>query len=333
MCIVAGVVSLALPDAGWPRRDRHVEKRRITPILLYKPDRRIPMLRIVLFLATNVAVMALISLIFSLLGFQGLLQTNGVDLNLQALLVYSAIIGFSGSLISLLLSKTMAKMSMGVQIIRQPGNELERWLLHTVERQAEQSGIRMPEVGVFNQAAPNAFATGWNRNAALVAVSTGLISSMSRDEIEAVLAHEISHVANGDMVTLTLIQGVVNTFVIFLSRVIAFVIDRVVFRVQRGHGPAFWIVSMVSQIILGIFASMIVMWFSRWREFRADAGGASLAGRSKMISALRRLQSSQQAKMPDELLAFGINTGRMQSLFSSHPPLAERIRALENQSQ
>ena len=269
------------------------------------------MLRIVLFLATNVAVMALISLIFSLLGFQGLLQTNGVDLNLQALLVYSAIIGFSGSFISLLLSKTMAKMSMGVQIIRQPGNELERWLLHTVERQAEQSGIRMPEVGVFNQAAPNAFATGWNRNAALVAVSTGLISSMSRDEIEAVLAHEISHVANGDMVTLTLIQGVVNTFVIFLSRVIAFVIDRVVFRVQRGHGPAFWIVSMVSQIVLGIFASMIV----------------------KMISALRRLQSSQQAKMPDELLAFGINTGRMQSLFSSHPPLAERIRALENQSQ
>ncbi len=288
------------------------------------------MLRILLFLATNIAVMVLISLIFSLLGFQGTLQANGVDLNLQALLVYSAVIGFTGSFISLLLSKTMARISMGVQVIRQPGNEFEQWLLRTVARQAEQSGIRMPEVGVFNQSAPNAFATGWNKHAALVAVSTGLVSAMSRDEIEAVLAHEMSHVANGDMVTLTLIQGVVNTFVIFLSRVIAFVIDRVVFRVQRGHGPAFWIVALLAQIVLGIFASMIVMWFSRWREYRADAGSARLVGRSKMIAALRRLQGSQTAKMPDELLAFGINTGRMQSLLSSHPPLSERIRVLEN---
>lgn len=288
------------------------------------------MLRILLFLGTNIAVMVLLSLVFRLLGLEGLLQANGVDLDLGALLVYSAVIGFSGSFISLLLSKPMAKASMGVQLITKPGNDYERWLLATVQRQAEQCGIRMPEVGIFNQAAPNAFATGWNRNAALVAVSTGLLQQMNRDEVEAVLAHEVSHVANGDMVTMTLIQGVVNTFVVFLSRVIGHIVDRVVFKVERGHGPAFWIVSMVAQVVLGILASMIVMWFSRWREYRADAGGASLAGRQKMISALRRLQGAQQAQMPDELAAFGINTGRVQALFSSHPPLAERIRALES---
>ena len=287
------------------------------------------MLRILLFLATNIAVMLLLSVVFRLLGIDGLLQANGVDLDLQALLVYSAVIGFGGSFISLLLSKTMAKMSMGVQLIKQPGNEYERWLLQTVQRQAERSGIRMPEVGIF-QGAPNAFATGWNRNDALVAVSTGLLQQMNRDEVEAVLAHEVSHVANGDMVTLTLIQGVVNTFVVFLSRVIGHIVDRVVFKVERGHGPAFWIVSIVAQIVLGILASMVVMWFSRWREYRADAGGAELAGRHKMISALRRLQGAQQAQMPDELAAFGINTGKVQSLFASHPPLSERIKALEN---
>jgi heat shock protein HtpX len=288
------------------------------------------MLRVVLFLATNIAVMVLISIVFNLLGFQGLLQSNGVDLDINALLVYSAVIGFSGSLISLFLSKTMAKMSMRVQVIKQPGTDTERWLLRMVEQQAERVGIRMPEVGIFNQAAPNAFATGWNKNAALVAVSTGLLQAMNRDEVEAVLAHEISHVGNGDMVTLTLIQGVVNTFVVFLSRVVAFFIDRVVFKVERGHGPAFWIVSMISQIVLGILASMIVMWFSRWREYRADAGSASLVGPRKMIGALRALQRGQQAQMPDELLAFGINTGKMSGLFSSHPPLEARIRALEN---
>ncbi|MGV3593431.1 MAG: protease HtpX [Gammaproteobacteria bacterium] len=287
------------------------------------------MLRLMLFFATNIAVLVLISLVFNLLGFQGLLAANGVDLDLQALLVYSAVIGFAGSFISLLMSKPMAKMSMRVQVISEPRTEFERWLLRTVEQQAERSGIRMPEVGVFDQAAPNAFATGWNRNDALVAVSTGLVNGMNRDEVEAVLAHEISHVANGDMVTLTLIQGVVNTFVVFLSRVIAFVVDRVVFKVERGHGPAFWIVSIVAQIALGILASMIVMWFSRHREYRADAGGAALAGRGKMISALRRLEASHKAEMPDELVAFGINTGRMSALFSSHPPLSERIRALE----
>src|SRR5690606_6898539 len=207
------------------------------------------MLRILLFLGTNIAVMVLLSLVFRLLGLEGLLQANGVDLDLGALLVYSAVIGFSGSFISLLLSKTMAKASMGVQLITKPGNDYERWLLATVQRQAEQCGIRMPEVGIFNQAAPNAFATGWNRNAALVAVSTGLLQQMNRDEVEAVLAHEVSHVANGDMVTMTLIQGVVNTFVVFLSRVIGHIVDRVVFKVERGHGPAFWIVSMVAQVV------------------------------------------------------------------------------------
>ncbi len=287
------------------------------------------MMRLVLFFATNIAVLALISIVFRLLGFQGTLQANGVDLNLTALLVYSALFGFIGSFVSLLLSKTMAKMSMRVQVIREPRSEVERWLLRTVEQQSERAGIRMPEVGVFEQAAPNAFATGWNKDAALVAVSTGLVNSMNRDEIEAVLAHEISHVANGDMVTMTLIQGVVNTFVIFLSRVIAFFVDRVIFKTERGTGPGFFIVSLIAQLVLGIFASMIVMWFSRWREFRADAGGASLAGRGKMISALRRLQASHQAEMPAEMVAFGINTGRMGKLFASHPPLEERIRALE----
>ena len=265
------------------------------------------MFRILLFLATNIAVMVLISLVFSLLGFQGLLAQNGVDLDLQALLVYSAVIGFSGSIISLLISKFMAKRSMNVHVLERPENDTERWLLRTVERQAEQANIGMPEVGIFVHASPNAFATGWNKNNALVAVSTGLLENMTQSEVEAVLAHEISHVANGDMVTMTLVQGVLNTFVVFLSRVIGHVVDRVVFKVERGHGPAFWIVSIISQVILGILASMIVMWFSRYREFRADAGGASLAGRSNMIAALKRLKQNQDAPpMPDEMAAFAI---------------------------
>ncbi|MDT8399344.1 MAG: protease HtpX [Pseudomonadales bacterium] len=290
------------------------------------------MMRIALFLGTNIAIIALISIIFQLFGFQSLLESNGVDLNFQALLVFSAVLGFAGSFISLLLSKFMAKRAMGVQLITSARNETERWLVSTVQRQARTAGIGMPEVGIFDQAAANAFATGWNKNDALVAVSTGLLRDMTRDEVEAVLGHEVAHVANGDMVTLALIQGVVNTFVIFLSRVIGHIVDRVVFKVERGHGPAFWIVSIIAQIILGILASMIVMWFSRWREFRADRGGADLAGRHKMIAALRRLQSGQQAKMPDELAAFGINTGKVQAMFSSHPPLSARIAALENRS-
>lgn len=288
------------------------------------------MFRILMFLATNIAVMALISLVFSLFGFQGLLAQNGVDLDLQALLVYSAVIGFSGSIISLLLSKFMAKRTMGVELINQARTDTERWLVQTVKLQAERANIGMPEVGIFDHPSPNAFATGWNKNNALVAVSTGLLQTMSKNEIEAVLAHEVSHVANGDMVTLTLIQGVVNTFVVFLSRVIGHVVDRVVFKVERGHGPAFWIVSIVAQIILGFFATMIVMWFSRYREFKADAGGAKLAGRNNMVAALQRLKQNQDAPpMPDEMRAFSISAGKVQKMFSSHPPLDERIKVLQ----
>lgn len=286
-------------------------------------------MRILLFLGTNLAVIMLLSIVFSLFGFDDLLAANGVDLDLNALLVYSAVIGFSGSFISLFLSKTMAKSSMGVQIIEQPSNPTEKWLVDTVAFQARQAGIGMPEVGIFNSAAPNAFATGWNKNDALVAVSSGLLQAMTQDEVEAVLGHEVSHVANGDMVTLTLIQGVVNTFVVFLSRVIGHVVDRVVFKVERGHGPAFWIVSLAAQFILGILASMIVAWFSRYREFRADEGGANLAGRQKMINALRRLQQGQQESLPDEMAAFGISGGKMAELFASHPPLDKRIEALQ----
>ncbi len=288
-------------------------------------------MRILLFLGTNLAVIFLLSVVFKLLGLDGILAANGVDLDLYALLVYSAVIGFSGSLISLFMSKTMAKHGMKVHVIEQPANQTEKWLVDTVSFQARRAGIGMPEVGIF-EGAPNAFATGWNKNDALVAVSTGLLQTMNKDEVEAVLGHEISHVANGDMVTLTLIQGVVNTFVVFLSRVIGHVVDRVVFKVERGHGPAFWIVSLVAQFILGILASMIVAWFSRYREFRADAGGADLAGRQKMISALRRLQQGKTESLPDEMAAFGISGGRMAELFASHPPLEKRIERLQQGS-
>jgi heat shock protein HtpX len=287
------------------------------------------MLRILLFLGTNIAIIALISVTFRLLGIDNLLAQNNVDLDLNALLIYSAIIGFSGSIISLFLSKFMAKKTMGVHLIDQAQTRDESWLLDTVRRQAQAAGIKMPEVGIF-EGAPNAFATGWNKNDALVAVSTGLLQSMNHDEVEAVLAHEISHVANGDMVTLTLIQGVVNTFVVFLSRIIGHLIDRVVFRVEQGHGPAFWITSMIAQFVLGILATMIVMWFSRWREYRADAGSAHLAGRQKMIGALRRLQQVHDPKpLPDEMAALGISGAGLKELFSSHPPLEDRIAALE----
>lgn len=289
------------------------------------------MLRIGMFLATNLAVLIVISTMFRLLGFEGLLQENGVDLNLQALLIYSALIGFAGSFISLLLSKRMAKTSMRVQVIEQPRNETERWLMSTVKQQAEHAGIKTPEFGIFDHTSPNAFATGWNKNDALVAVSTGLLQHMQRDEVEAVVGHEISHVANGDMVTLALIQGVMNTFVVFLSRVIGFLVDRLVFRVERGHGPGFWIASIVAEILLGILATMVVMWFSRWREYRADEGGASLTSRQSMIGALRRLQSAQQGQpLPDEMRALAINAGKVQAMFSSHPPLEQRIAALQN---
>ncbi len=287
------------------------------------------MLRIALFIGTNIAIMALLSITFSFFGIQGLLQQNGVDLDLTALLIYSAVIGFSGAFISLFLSKFMAKKSMGVHVIEQPANATEQWLVRTVERQARQAGIGMPEVGIFDHPSLNAFATGWNKNNALVAVSTGLLKGMKENEVEAVLAHEVSHVANGDMVTMSLLQGVINTFVVFLSRVIGHVVDRVVFKVERGHGPAFWIVSIIAEVVLGILAMMIVMWFSRHREFRADAGGAALAGKQNMAAALMRLKQNQDAPpMPDEMAAFAISAGKVQALFSSHPPLEKRIDAL-----
>lgn len=288
------------------------------------------MLRIALFLGTNLAILMLISITFRLLGIEGLLQANNVDLDLGALLIFSAVIGFSGSFISLFISKWMAKRSMGVQVIEQPTQPIEHWLVQTVQIQAQRAGIGMPEVGIFDSSSPNAFATGWNKNSALVAVSTGLLRSMNRDEVEAVLGHEVSHVANGDMVTLSLIQGVVNTFVIFLSRVIGHVVDRVVFKTESGHGPAFWITSIVAELVLGVLAMMIVMWFSRRREFRADEGGATLASRSKMIASLRRLQQAHEPQpLPDEMAAFGITGGKIQALFSSHPPLERRIEALQ----
>ncbi len=291
------------------------------------------MMRILLFLATNAAVLVVISIVFRVLGLEGILQENGVDLDLGALLVMSAVIGFGGSFISLAMSKWMAKRSMGVQTIAQPRNQTERWLVDTVSRQAREAGIGMPEVGVFNTPQPNAFATGMSRHNALVAVSTGLLQHMNADEVEAVLGHEISHVKNGDMLTMGLLQGVVNTFVVFLSRVIGFVVDRVVFRTERGIGPGYFITSIVAQIFLSILATAIVMWFSRRREFRADAGGAQLAGRAQMVSALRRLQTVNNPQdLPGEMAAFGIAGGLghgLRKLFISHPPLEERIAALE----
>jgi heat shock protein HtpX len=289
------------------------------------------MTRIFLFIVTNMAVIALISIVFQILGLEGILATNGVDLNLTALLVMSLVIGFGGAFISLALSKWLAKRSMKVRIIEQAGNAKERWLLQVVGRQAKQAGIDMPEVGIFPSNSINAFATGMRRNAALVAVSSGLLAAMSEDEAEAVLGHEISHVASGDMVTMGLLQGVVKTFVIFLSRVIGFFVDRVILKNDRGLGIGYFISSIVAQIFLSIFASMIVMWFSRYREFRADEGGARLAGKDKMIAALRRLQSNQEAEMPGELMAFGIASEppKWSKLMMSHPPLSERIAALE----
>ena len=241
----------------------------------------------------------------------------------------SAVIGFAGSFISLFMSKWMAKRSMGVHVIEQASNSSERWLLDTVRFQADRAGVKMPEVGIFDSASPNAFATGWNKNDALVAVSQGLLQSMNKDEVEAVLGHEISHVANGDMVTLALVQGVVNTFVFFLSRVIGHTVDRVVFKTERGYGPAYYITSMIAQFLLGILAMMIVAWFSRLREYRADEGGAALAGNQKMISARQRLQQvSTPQPLPDEMAAFGISGGALHELFASHPPLEKRIAAL-----
>jgi len=268
------------------------------------------------------------------LWLEGILAENGVDLNLGALLVMSALFGFGGSLISLFLSKWMAKRGTGLYLIEQPRNRDEQWLLDTVRELAREAGVGMPEVGIFPSEASNAFATGWNRDKALVAVSAGMLRRFPRDQVRAVMAHEIGHVANGDMVTLTLIQGVVNTFVIFLARIIGHTVDRVVFKNERGYGIGYFAVTMVAQIVLGILASAIVFWFSRWREYRADRAGAALTAPAHMIGALQRLQLEQKQPqdLPSELTAFGISEKLKQgvgALFSSHPPLDERIKALQ----
>jgi heat shock protein HtpX len=290
------------------------------------------MKRIFLYLATNLAIVLVLGITLRLLGFERLLDEQGVGLDINSLLLFAALFGFGGSFISLAISKWSAKRFTGARVIESPANATEQWLLGTVRRLAQAAGIGMPEVAIYDAPDVNAFATGMSRNNALVAVSTGLLRSMTQDEAEAVLGHEVSHIANGDMVTLALIQGVVNTFVIFLSRVIGHLVDRVVFKVERGHGPAFWITAIIAEMILGILASIIVMWFSRRREFHADAGGARLAGTDKMIAALERLQrASGKPRLPEQLAAFGINGGLgagVKRLFMTHPPLDERIAAL-----
>jgi heat shock protein HtpX len=291
------------------------------------------MKRVFLFLLTNLAIMLVLGVVISVFGLGQVLDEQGIDLDLQALLVLSAVVGMTGSVVSLAMSKSMAKRMTNAQVIEVAHTEQEEWLFKTVQRQAQAAGIAMPEVAIYDAPDMNAFATGMFRNSALVAVSTGLLAAMKRDEVEAVLAHEVSHVANGDMITLALIQGVVNTFVFFLSRVVGHVVDRVVFKTERGHGPAYWITAIIAQVVLGILASAIVMWFSRQREFRADAGGANIAGRQKMVGALKRLQqSANQPHLPEQLEAFGISGGMgvgIKRLFMSHPPLEDRIEALQ----
>ena len=289
------------------------------------------MKRVALFLATNVAVLLVLSVVMRVFGIDQMLAQNGQDP--RALLMMAAVFGFGGAFISLAMSKWMAKRSMGVKVIAQPGNAREVWLLETVQRQATAAGITMPEVGIFESPEMNAFATGARRNAALVAVSSGLLAQMSAQEAEAVLGHEITHVANGDMVTLTLVQGVVNTFVIFLSRIIGGLIDNAISGNRdnrRSGGMVYFMIVMVLQLLLGVLASMVVAWFSRYREFKADAGGATLSSRQNMISALERLQQGQASSLPEQFAAFGITGGKLSRLFASHPPLDVRIAALRN---
>ncbi|KAF0102326.1 MAG: heat shock protein HtpX [bacterium] len=289
------------------------------------------MKRIFLFLATNMAIVLVLSVTMRILGVEPYLNAQG--LNLQALLIFAAVMGFGGAFISLAISKWTAKKATGAQVITDPRTQEELWLVQTVARQAQAAGIKMPEVAIFDSPEVNAFATGMTKNSSLVAVSTGLLRNMTREEAEAVLGHEVAHAANGDMVTMALIQGVVNTFVMFLSRVIGHTVDRVVFKNENGHGPAFFVTMIVAELILGLLASIIVMWFSRQREFRADQGGASLAGRQAMINALKRLQAVHDPQpLPDKMAAFGISGGgggSLKRLFMTHPPLEERIAALE----
>ena len=286
--------------------------------------------RVALFLATNLAVILVLSIVLRLLGVDTILDERGTGINYESLLILSLVIGFGGSFISLAMSKWMAKRTTGARVITQPANAAESWLTATVERQARQAGIETPEIAIYDSPDMNAFATGARRNSALVAVSTGLLQGMPKEEVEAVLAHEVSHVANGDMVTLTLIQGVVNTFVIFLSRLVGHFVDRVLLRNESGHGLGYFGAVIAAQIVLGILASMIVMWVSRVREFRADAGSAELNGREPMINALARLERGRPGELPEALQAFGISggKGKMTRLFMSHPPIPERIEAL-----
>lgn len=285
------------------------------------------MKRVILFMATNIAVLVVLSIVTSVLGLNRWITANG--LNMPALLGFCAVFGFGGAFISLAISKWMAKRTTGAQVITEPRNSTEHWLINTVQRQARAAGIGMPEVAIFDAPEPNAFATGASKNNSLVAVSSGLLRNMSQDEVEAVLGHEISHIANGDMVTLTLIQGVVNTFVMFLARMVGYFIDRAVFKTERGVGIGYYLSVIVLEILFGVLATMIVCWFSRVREFRADAGGAHLAGKRKMISALQRLgAASGHSSLPEQQVAFGIVSGP-RKWFSTHPPLEERIAALQ----
>jgi len=292
------------------------------------------MKRILLFLATNIAVLVVLSIVLRLLGVDRILDESGMNLNMINLLVFAAVFGFGGAFISLAMSKWMAKRMMGAQVITNPQSATETWLVDTVKKHAQMANIGMPEVAIFNSPSPNAFATGMNKNKALVAVSAGLLHAMNKEEVEAVIGHEISHVANGDMITLSLIQGVVNTFVIFLSRIVGHFVDRVILKnEEEGHGIGFFVTSLVAQIVFGILASVIVMWFSRKREFIADAGGAKLAGTQNMINALEALKRGTAEPLPDQMAAFGINgkpSGHgLKLLFMSHPPLEDRIEALK----
>ena len=293
------------------------------------------MKRIFLFLMTNIAIMFVLSITLSILGVDSLLAENGSDLNVQALVIFSGIVGFGGAFISLAISKWMAKRMTGAVVITSPTTNIEKWLINTVEKQARIVGIKMPEVAIFPSSQMNAFATGATKNKALVAVSQGLLDNMAQGEIEAVIGHEMSHVANGDMVTLTLIQGVVNTFVVFLSRIIGHVVDRVILKNERGHGIGYFVTVIFAQVILSILASLIVMYFSRKREFIADTGGADLAGHQNMINALKRLAQREPEPLPEQLAAFGIGEkpkAGLAHLWSSHPPLEVRIEALEKRS-
>ena len=290
------------------------------------------MKRIILFLVTNLAVVLVLSVVLKMLGLDRAMYSQ-TGISYGGLLAFSAVVGFTGAIISLLMSKQMAKWSTGAHVIGQPANEPEAWLVETVRKLATTAGIGMPEVAMY-EGAPNAFATGAFRNSALVAVSTGLLQSMNKEEVEAVLAHEVAHVANGDMVTLTLIQGVVNTFVVFFARIIGSIVDRTIFRTERGTGPGYFITVIVAQILLGILASMIVAWFSRRREFRADAGSAKYLGTpSPMVNALRRLGGLEPGELPKAMSGFGItDKGGVMALFSTHPPIEERIAALSRRT-